>query len=162
MQLMRTLLCPLILCVAISSAQGCASHGAIVTVEASTAPTDEAIKAEVRQMLTDSAAAWSAGDLERFMQDYAEDCLFLSPGMVTEGRAAVYERYKVRYPSTAAMGNLKLELLELRVLGPRATSVALRWHLQPAGGAEALNGLSVVVVTRGDDARWRIVHDISM
>ena len=72
-------------------------------------------------LLARQADAWSRGDLDAFVSAYAEDATFLSPSGVVQGRAAVHARYAARYPDPAAMGTLRLEVLEVRPL----------WGLEP-------------------------------
>ena len=166
MRLNRKILYLLLLCLWFWLPTGCAASQPQLSDVQTAGGLDEArraeIDAQVKEMLAESAVAWSAGDLDRFMEDYAPDCIFVSPGQVTEGRDAVHERYKARYPNREAMGKLMINVFDLRVLGPNAASAALGWRLEPAGGAAVLTGLSVVVVARSDGDRWQIVHDISM
>jgi ketosteroid isomerase-like protein len=126
------------------------------------------------ELLELQSAAWNRGDLAGFASAYADDAVFVSPTGLTRGRAAVLERYRVRYPDRAAMGTLAFEIVEMKdVWGPEVTplgdatpgaihgmSVVARWTLRREGAA-ATSGHTLLVLQRsGDD--WRISHDASM
>jgi uncharacterized protein (TIGR02246 family) len=115
---------------------------------------------EALEVLKTSAEDWSAGDLERFVSVYAEDCLFITSSGLTRGRDAVLARYRERYPDPQAMGMLQLEVLETRPAPPDGLTVAARWILaypdRPAASGHTL------IVFRRIDGQWRIVQDASM
>jgi uncharacterized protein (TIGR02246 family) len=127
------------------------------------APAPAEAEAGVRQVLADQIAAWNRGDLDAFCAVYAEDATFLSPSGVTQGRQAVLERYRKRYPDQAAMGTLALDLVEVRLAGGSersVASVAARWSLGYPG-KPAASGLTLLVLHR-NGAAWQIVQDASM
>jgi ketosteroid isomerase-like protein len=128
----------------------------------------------VTALLREQAAAWSRGDLDAFCAGYAEDAAFVSPSGLTRGRPEVLERYRRRYPDHEAMGELALDVLELRpawgvetsLLGDAApgsvhtVSVVARWTIRRRGQPDA-SGLTLIVLRRhGRD--WLIVQDASM
>lgn len=133
--------------------------------------------AEVEALLKRQAEAWSRGDLETFTSVYADDATFLTANGVTQGRQAVLDRYRRRYPDRQAMGTLTLEVLEARpasgtevtMLGGarpsrvHGVSVAARWKLSyPEGGERKdAEGLTLIVLRRGAGG-WEIVQDASM
>jgi ketosteroid isomerase-like protein len=133
-----------------------------------------AAREQVAKLLEKQAADWNRGDLAAFTSVYDEDAVYVSPTGVTRGRAAVLDRYRTRYPDAAAMGTLRLEILELRdVWGPEVTplgdatpggvhgaSVVARWSLQREG-APPSSGHTLIVLQRSGNT-WRIVHDASM
>jgi uncharacterized protein (TIGR02246 family) len=150
-----------------------ATHGFSLWQRIAAVRRDEAAREEVRELLATQAAAWSRGDIEAFCSAYADDATFLTPEGMTRGREAVLERYRKRYPGRAAMGTLRLDVLEMRtawgtevtMLGDAApsrvhsVSVAARWTLERDGG-EA-KGLTLVVLGRRGTG-WEIVQDASM
>src|SRR6266850_2434740 len=73
---------------------------------------ERAARREIEDLLAHQADAWNRGDIEAFCSVYADDATFLSPAGVTNGRQAVIDRYRSRYPDQAAMGQLSLEILE--------------------------------------------------
>ena len=141
-------------------ASGCASIAPAV-VESPEPEKAEAFDAsEPLQILQTSAQDWSAGDIERFVSVYAEDCLFITSSGLTRGRAAVLSRYRQRYPNPQAMGTLQLEVIETRPAPPDGVTVAARWILaypdKPAASGHTL------IVFRRIDGKWQIVQDASM
>src|SRR5712691_4941847 len=86
-------------------------------------------KAEARRVLATQVEAWNRGDVAAFCAVYAEDAVFLSPSGVTQGRQAVLDRYRKKYPDRAAMGELTLEPIEVRTFpiesGRRAEAVTI-------------------------------------
>ena len=131
-----------------------------------TAPTDSwiapatALRAELAALLAAQAADWSRGDVEAFAAIYADDATFVAPSGMTQGRAALVERYRQRYPDRAAMGTLTLEVLELRPGGERAASIVARWTLAYPD-KQPVSGLTLLVFHRLPEG-WRIVQDASM
>jgi uncharacterized protein (TIGR02246 family) len=131
-------------------------------------------ESEVRDVLATQSAAWSRGDVDAFCSAYAEDASFVSPTGLTEGRAAVLDRYRKRYPTASDMGRLTLDVVEMRpVWGPEvsmlgdsvpssihAVSIVARWKLARADQQD-LSGLTLLVLHRIGGA-WRIVQDASM
>jgi ketosteroid isomerase-like protein len=139
-----------------------------------TSPAEEEVVTEVSGLIEAQVAAWNQGDLEGFTALYDEACTFLSPTGLTEGRAGVLERYRTRYPDRAAMGELAIELIELRpatltvecLLGAvrsehiAGVAVAGRWSLTWPD-RPAVSGLTLIVFRRTPQG-WRIVQDASM
>jgi len=133
----------------------------------------EAIE-EIETLLDAQGADWSRGDLESFTGIYAENCVYISPSGMVEGRQALIERYRERYPDSAAMGSLRLDIIEMRPAfvtiksilpelkpsGIGGMSVVARWTLSYPD-MESSSGLTLIVFRRinGD---WKIVHDASM
>jgi len=128
---------------------------------------------EITSMLDEQAAAWSAGDLEAFCAVYADDAAFASPNGLTRGRQQVLDRYRLSYPDRAAMGQLSLEIIDLRLgsgsevsmLGDampgrvHAASVLARWTLRREDG-DGATGLTLLGLRRTPDG-WKVVHDAS-
>jgi hypothetical protein len=151
------------------AAAGC---GRATVVDTSAA--EEAVVTEVSGLIEAQVAAWNQGDLEGFTALYDEACTFLSPTGLTEGRAGVLERYRTRYPDRAAMGELAIELIELRpatltvesLLGVvraehiAGVAVAGRWSLAWPD-RPAASGLTLIIFRRTPQG-WRIVQDASM
>jgi hypothetical protein len=89
---------------------------------------------QIAALLDQQAVDWNRGDLAAFTSVYDEDAVFVSTTGLTRGRGAVLERYRKRYPDRAAMGTLKLEIVELRdVWGPEVTPLG---DATPAGPEE--------------------------
>ena len=120
-----------------------------------------------KAFLADQVGAWNRGDLEAFCSVYDEDATYASPSGLVRGRAAVLSRYRKRFPDRAAMGTLRLEVLEARAAadpdGDRgavdAVSILARWRLAYPDKPEA-SGLTLLVV-RPRESGWAIVQDAS-
>jgi ketosteroid isomerase-like protein len=135
---------------------------------------DQEARSAAGDLLSVQAAAWNRGDLEEFCSVYADDATFISPSGLTQGRDAVLARYRSRYPDAAAMGQLSLEVLEMRtahgtevsMMGDARPSrihgltVTARWTLSYSD-REPASGLTLLVMRPTADG-WRIVQDASM
>jgi hypothetical protein len=129
---------------------------------------------EIEAMLELQGDDWSRGDLESFTGIYSENCIYISPSGLVEGRQALLESYRSRYPGREAMGTLKLDIIEMRPafvtvrsLIPElkssdigGVSVVARWTLSYPE-REATTGLTLLVFRR-IEGEWKIVHDASM
>jgi uncharacterized protein (TIGR02246 family) len=128
-----------------------------VGAEAQTAgPAEQAI----RQVLEDQAAAWNRGDVDAFMQGYANSPQTAFVGKTVEyGYDLILNRYKKAYPSPAAMGKLSFANLAIRMLGSDYAVVTGNFHLQrtPAGGGDAGGIFSLVLAKT--DAGWKVILD---
>jgi ketosteroid isomerase-like protein len=140
----------------------CAS-GLLFFVARAAEPTPSVATREITALLTAQAAAWNRGDLDAFMQAYAQtDALrFASGGSVTYGWSQTLARYKQRYPDKAAMGTLAftdLVVTELVVteLAPDAALVFGHWQL--AREKDSPHGLFTLTLKK-TAAGWRIIQD---
>ena len=115
---------------------------------------------EIVSLLDTQAAAWSKGDLDGFCAVYVDDAAFITPSGLTQTRRAVLDRYRIKYKDPAGMGKLRLDVIEVRELGPAAASVVAQWTLSWPEKPEA-HGLTLLVLTKTKDG-WRIVQDASM
>jgi ketosteroid isomerase-like protein len=119
----------------------------------------------IQAVLDASAAAWSAGDLDRFMTCYvdAPTTTYVSGAHFVQGYPAIRAMYAERFGggSRAAMGQLSLEILNLRLIDARHAYVVGRFHLRRAvaDGGDA-SGLTTLIFER-IPAGWRIVADHS-
>jgi uncharacterized protein (TIGR02246 family) len=114
--------------------------------------------APVQAVLDKQVADWNRGDIPAFVQTYAENCTFVGK-TVTEGRAAVEERYRRTYPTSAAMGHLTFSNLKIKILEGRIAIVTGAFHLQrdSAAGGDASGLFSLVLEHQAKV--WRIVLD---
>ena len=112
---------------------------------------------QVRAAIQEQADAWNAGDLDRFMDTYADDVTFYSPTGVELGREALAARYRKRYQSEGKeMG--KLTFSDLEVIPLDGDAVLARGHWKVEMKREAPNGLFTILLRKGPDG-WKIVHD---
>lgn len=122
---------------------------------------------QIREVLTWSAQAWSRGDLDRFMQSYEHggSTAFVVKDGLLAGHRAIRDRYAARYgaapgpKAAASMGQLKLELMDVRMLGPTYALATGRYTLARAGKPNA-SGITSLLFHRSA-AGWRIVYDHS-
>jgi len=135
---------------------------------------EERVRTEVDALLREQAAAWSRGDIEAFASAYDDHVVFVSPSGLTRGRREVIERYRKRYPDSAAMGSLTLDLLDVRPTWGRevtplgdavpgrihAVVVVARWTLSYPDKDPA-TGLTLLAIDRRKEG-YRIVRDASM
>jgi ketosteroid isomerase-like protein len=113
---------------------------------------------EITAVLTAQAAAWNRGDIDAFMQSYAQiDTLrFASGGKVTLGWRPTLEGYKQRYPDKAAMGTLTFTGIEITELAPDAAIAFGRWKLTRE--KDTPHGLFTLTLKK-TAAGWRIIQD---
>lgn len=88
------------------------------------------MRTEIESLLNRSAAAWSAGDLDAFMECYenSPDTVYISASRLVTGYEAIRAMYAERFGG--AMGFLRIKVLQVK---PIATSHAM------AVGAYALD-----------------------
>jgi beta-aspartyl-peptidase (threonine type) len=126
------------------------------------APTEPAETADARKailaVLQVQQQAWNRGDVEAFADHYwhSDELSFSSGGKTTRGWQATVDRYRQRYPTPEAMGQLAFDELEVTPLGRSAALVLGRWRLDREGDPQAGN---FSLVFRKIDGRWVIVHD---
>lgn len=121
-----------------------------------TAPAVEADS--VRAVLDRQVTAWNAGSLRGFMEGYAqsETLRFASGGNVRTGWQTTLDSYERGYPDRAAMGTLRFDSLDVRLLAPTWSLVFGRWHLERA--EDEPNGLFTLLLEKRPEG-WRVVHD---
>jgi uncharacterized protein (TIGR02246 family) len=127
-----------------------------------TDPNEEA--GQIVEMLNSSAQAWSAGDLDGFMDDYWNDpdLTFSGPAGVTRGWEGVRERYlRTYWAPGVTRDSLRFEDLEVKMLGDAHALVLGRYVLhQPGSGTTNATGFYSLVLWKTADG-WKIVHDHS-
>ena len=117
-------------------------------------------QAAILAVMTDSAAGWNAGDLDRFMAVYADDATYVTGKGLVRGKAAIADRYR---RSFAAGGNTRgrLSFAEpaFRPIDPAHMLFWARWVLTPVSGKEE-SGMTSLVFERRPEG-WRIIADHS-
>jgi ketosteroid isomerase-like protein len=109
-------------------------------------------------VLEDQKNAWNRGDIPAFMNGYwrSTEVTFAGRTGFTRGWDTVLTRYQRTYPDQASMGHLEFSELEVRPLGPDATLVLGKWHInRPAGD---VGGIFTLVLQKFPEG-WRITHD---
>ena len=132
----------------------------IVIIIATTINAQTADDMLIKNTLTEQAAAWNAGDLERFMDTYwrSDSLMFIGKNGPTYGWENTLQNYKKGYPDTAAMGKLNFELISMKRLSVMYYSVVGKWHLKRSIGD--LNGAFTLILKK-IKKKWVIVQDHS-
>jgi len=120
------------------------------------------VQAEVAAAMTDSAAGWNSGDLDRFVAIYADDAVFVTPKGLVRGKAEIADHYR---PSFTAKGNsrgtLTFQMLASRTISNVHQLLFARWTLTPADPkAKVETGMTTLLFERRK-AGWKIISDHS-
>ena len=115
----------------------------------------------IEQLLRDQQEAWNHGDIDRFLAGYwhSPELTFSGTGAIERGWDAVLARYKRKYATRTAMGQLDFSALEFRFLAPDAALVLGRWHLTRPPDND-IGGVFSLVLQKFPEG-WRIIHDHS-
>jgi uncharacterized protein (TIGR02246 family) len=110
-------------------------------------------------MLHASAESWSRGDLEGFLDDYAEDAIMVG-SRVLRGRDAIRRSYRAGYWSGGAPEDaLRFRIVDTRVMGPEAALVLGRYELFDRQTGETTSAGVFSLALERQSGAWRIVHD---
>lgn len=114
----------------------------------------------VRTVLAEQAAAWNRGDLEGYMNGYwkNDSLVFIGKKGITYGWQQTLGNYRKSYPGKEAMGQLRFDILRVKLLSERYIQVTGRWHLQRAAGN--LEG-SFTLLFEKIQKQWLIISDHS-
>jgi uncharacterized protein (TIGR02246 family) len=117
----------------------------------------------VEQAMTDSAAGWNAGDIERFMAIYsaAPETSFVVKDGLIRGKPAMIARYRERYDFSdpAKRGALTFTTLDFRQLDPTHALYIARYLLTYPDG-KTVSGPTTLVFAR-EPGGWHIIADHS-
>lgn len=136
----------------------CCVAGVLATVAVHGAEMRPTATTDILRILTAQVAAWNRGDIDSFMQTYAQtdDLRFASGGTVTYGWKLTLARYKERYPDRAAMGTLAFSDLVVTELSADSALVFGHWELTRA--KDQPHGLFTLLV-RKTPTGWLIFAD---
>lgn len=114
--------------------------------------------AEIQSVLSAQQDAWNRGDIDAFMNGYAQSAstVFVSEDEVRRGWETVRDRYRIRYSDRAKMGALSFSDIEVTMLSPDAAVVLGLWRLKRAN--DEPHGRFTLIFKRLPEG-WRIVHD---
>ena len=114
-------------------------------------------------MLRASARDWTRGQLDGFLDDYAEDATFVGSAGVVHGREQIRQNYIEGYWSTGMPADgLRFPMLQVRALGAGAAVAVGRYELFDRDtGASTSTGLFSLTL-RKMGGGWKIVHDHSL
>ena len=114
--------------------------------------------AEIQSVLGAQQDAWNRGDIDAFMNGYAQSAstVFVTEDEVRRGWETVRDRYRIRYSDRAKMGTLSFSDIEVTMLSPDAAIVLGGWRLKRA--SDEPHGRFTLIFKRLPEG-WRIVHD---
>ena len=115
---------------------------------------------EIRSILATQTAAWNRGDIDQFMNGYWENdsLMFIGKSGVTYGWTNTLNNYKKGYPDTAAMGQLKFDLIQVKKLSKKYYHVTGKWFLKRSIGDV---GGHYTLLFQKINGRWVIISDHS-
>lgn len=131
---------------------------AVLTLAA--APLQDA-RTAILAAMTDSAAGWNAGDLDRFMAVYAPDATYVTPKGLVTGKAAIADRYRASFTGGGnARGRLTFDDTRFRTIDPRHELLWAQWVLTPTDPSKVQRGRTTLLFERRAEG-WRIISDHS-
>ena len=111
--------------------------------------------------MTDSAAGWNEGDLDRFMAVYAPDAVYVTPKGLVRGKAAIADRYRPSFAGGGnARGRLTFDDTSFRTIDARHELLWARWVLTPTDATKVQRGRTTLLFERRAQG-WRIISDHS-
>jgi uncharacterized protein (TIGR02246 family) len=121
------------------------------------------VQRAIERAMTESAAGWNAGDVERFMAIYSatpQTSFVVKDGLI-RGKPAMIARYREKYDfgDAAKRGMLTFTTLDFRQLDPTHALYIGRYLLTYPGGKTA-SGPTTLIFARERDG-WRIIADHS-
>ena len=117
----------------------------------------------IEKAMTESAAGWNAGDVERFMAVYsaAPQTSFVVKDGLIRGKPAMIARYREKYDfaDPAKRGTLTFTTLDFRQLDPTHVLYIGRYLLTYPGG-KTTSGPTTLIFAH-ERGGWRIIADHS-
>ena len=115
---------------------------------------------EIKTELHKSAADWSSGDIEAFMDAYwkSEKLQFIGKNGITYGWQATLDNYLKRYPTKDHTGKLTFKILSVDFLAKGLYSLTGEYHLERNVGNA--NGIFTLIFKTIDN-KWVIISDHS-
>jgi ketosteroid isomerase-like protein len=104
--------------------------------------------------------AWSANDLNGFMQGYvkSDSLKFYGSGGLTKGWQQTLDNYKKGYPTKEHSGTLTFTIDDISKIDEGAYWVMGQYHLSRSVGDA--NGVFLIIFKK-IDGEWKIVADMS-
>jgi uncharacterized protein (TIGR02246 family) len=114
---------------------------------------------EVRQEFQNSVASWNAGNLDGFLQIYADNATFTTPEGFIVGKRAIHDFYLPSFRPGAHRDYLNLDQLDVEVLN--ADTVLVRGLYRNTMDGQTTRTGPTTLVMRLIFGRWQIIHDHS-
>ena len=113
----------------------------------------------IKKMLSTQQECWNNGDIDGFMQGYwqSEKLIFTSQNHEpTHGWNNTLERYKNSYPTKSSMGELKFQILDLKLISKTTATLKGKWELNRE--KDNPNGIFWLDIEKFDND-WLITKD---
>ena len=113
----------------------------------------------IKKMLTTQQECWNNGDIDGFMEGYwnSEELIFTSAThKPVYGWQNTLERYKSSYPTKESMGELRFEILDLKLISKTTATLKGKWGL--IREKDHPNGLFWLDIEKFDND-WLITKD---
>ena len=113
----------------------------------------------IKKILSSQQECWNNGDIDGFMQGYwnSEKLVFTSLNhKPAYGWKNTLERYKNIYPTKSSMGELRFEILNLKLISKTTATLKGKWEL--IRQKDHPNGLFWLDIERFDN-NWLITKD---
>lgn len=113
----------------------------------------------IKKILSSQQKCWNNGDIDGFMQGYwnSEKLVFTSLNhKPAYGWKNTLERYKNSYPTKSSMGELRFEILNLKLISKTTATLKGKWEL--IRQKDHPNGLFWLDIERFDN-NWLITKD---
>ncbi|RMA66411.1 YybH family protein [Ulvibacter antarcticus] len=117
-------------------------------------------KASILSVLNLQEKAWSANDLEGFMQGYwkSDSLKFYGSSGLTKGWQQTLDNYKKSYPTKAHSGILNFKINDISKIDTGSYWVMGEYFLKREVGDA--NGVFIIIFKK-IDGEWKIVADMS-
>ena len=113
----------------------------------------------IKKILSSQQECWNNGDIDGFMQGYwnSEKLVFTSLNhKPAYGWKNTLERYKNSYPTKSSMGDLRFEILNLKLISKTTATLKGKWEL--IRQKDHPNGLFWLDIEKFDN-NWLITKD---
>ena len=113
----------------------------------------------IKKILSSQQECWNNGDIDGFMQGYwnSEKLVFTSLNhKPAYGWKNTLERYKNSYPTKSSMGELRFEILNLKLISKTTATLKGKWELIRQN--DQPNGLFWLDIEKFDN-NWLITKD---
>ncbi len=117
-------------------------------------------KAEILAVMKAQENAWSAQDLEGFMEGYwkNDSLTFFGSSGITYGWKNTLDNYRKRYPTQAHTGTLNFTIRDISPIEGNSYVVMGEYYLHREAGDA--NGVFMILFKK-IDGEWKIVADMS-
>lgn len=124
------------------------------------AQTDAEDKAAILKIMKTQEKAWSANDLEGFMQGYwkSDSLKFYGSNGLTKGWQQTLDKYKKGYPTKEHSGTLNFKINDISKISDNSYWVMGEYFLKRSVGDA--NGIFMIIFKK-INGEWKIVADTS-